>query len=590
MENKKNTESRMTLYRLYRLDSLRNAVREKYLDSDGFEEQQVTVGGRDALLITGKTDEKNVGWGTLLAGISGKPIPLRNSVAAAVLLIEDVSDDHLSDNTTAKATDTPENISTVPVDENEGAAAWALTFGMGFQMLDQRHVDNGFGQRVAIRCADPLGLNSISKTTLDERPRIERSTIASGASLRSFGFEDLGDLATRLVTDGKIDGIGTSGKSVKLRGADALSLPLSKNAHNLIDDLEQINKALAKKPATDELAALEQLALIKDKDTIAKLDARLIEAIGDDDSPLLAISFPHELIDEYGSAHAYKLQGTRERSTRDYLPTLSDLLEPVRSVPNADRLQKMERLSILLFENADDNQPSSPKIALKKWLAFQTEVEERRYFLHNGRWYLMDKDYAAVVKRRTHQIFDRGSYFDNLPDWELVSIPDDNDAQKKLNAELQYNKLLAKHLNGLCLDQKLVTSEIHKHGIEACDVLLADGTFIHVKHVDASAPASHLLAQALVSTEVLTYDKTAQKNLAKRITACGANPNDFKLKPARVVIVMARADKLLDADSLFTFTQVNLSRQVAQLDQQQVDVFIAPILRSKSIVEQAGDN
>ena len=572
MTTEESTESRMTLYRLVGLTSLRAAVREKHLESAGFQEQQVTVGDRPALLISGKTQEKNVGWGTLLSGISGKPVLLRNSVAAAVLLIEDVVEEPSSPDAAGPSAEAAEPAKL-------GITAWALTFGMGFQLLDQQMVDNGFGQRVAIRCADPLGLNSISKTTLDERPRIERSTIASGAPLRNFGFEDLGDLATRLVADGRIDGIGSGGKSVKLRGSDALSMPLSKKPAELIKDLEQVKRALAKDPVNEELAALEQLSLIKDKDQIAALDASLIAAIGEDDSPLLAISFPHELVDEYGSVQAYKFVGTRERATRDYLPSLADLLKPLKNIPENQRLEKLNRLFILLFENADDERPSSPKIPLRKWFAFQTQVGAKRYFLHNGRWYLMDRDYAEIVKRRTHQIFDRGPHLNDLPDWELVELPGDKEEQRKRNAELSYNQVLAESLGGLCLDQKLVRSEAHKHGIEACDVLLKDGTFIHVKHVDSSSPASHLLAQALVSTEVLTYDKTAQQHLATRIEESGADPDDFDLKPTRLVIIIARADRRVDADSLFTFTQVNLSRQVAQLERQQVSVFIAPILR-----------
>ncbi|POH60291.1 DUF6119 family protein [Arthrobacter glacialis] len=577
VSRKTSHESRMTLYRLTGLRNLKDAIREKYLESEGFTEQSVTVGDRAALLITGKTDEKDPGWSKVLAGISGKPVVLKNSVAAAALIIED------SRGPEPSTTDPHAHVGS---DENLELTAWALTFGMGFQLLDQRHVDNGFGQRIAVRCADPLGLNSISKTTLDERPRIERSTIPSGAPLRSFGFQDLGDLATRLVVDGRVDGIGTTTRAVKIRGADALSLPLSKEADRLIRDLDQVKAALAKKPATEELAALEQLAQVKDKDKIAELDAKLMEAIGADDSPLLTLSFPHELIDEYGSVGAYKLLGTRERKARDYLPTLQDILEPVREVVGVERLQKLDRLAVLLFENADDDAPSSPKIPAKKWLAFQTELEERRFFLHNGRWFLMDRAYAEVVKRRTRAIFDRGPYLSELPDWELVEVPGDEKEQKKRNAELSYNQKLAQSLGGLCLDQKLVRSEIHKHGIEACDVLLNDGTFIHVKHVDASSPASHLLAQALVSTEVLTYDKTAQSNLAARISEQGGAPEEFQLKPSRVVIVMAREGKLLDADSLFTFTQVNLSRQVAQLEQQHVDVFIAPILRTRQLVSK----
>lgn len=574
MAGKSSAETRMTLYRIVGMTSLRDALRDKYLELDTFECRSITVGGRPSFLVVGKTEEKDARWSSILAGLSGETISLKNSSAAAVLLIQD----------TEKARLDNEGVQETPPDEQDNKnnaedTAWALTFGMGFQLLEQKYVDHGFGQKIAIRAANPAGLNSISKTTLDERPRIERSTIASGGPLRSFGFEDLGDLATRLVTEGEIAGIGQNGKPVKIKGADSLSLPLSKDPNQFLSDLEKIKTTLNLKPSSDELAALEQLALVKDEGRLDELDKALLEAINQENSALLTISFPHELIDEYGDAGAYKLRGTGQRSARDYLPTLEALLAPIRKAPTSSRKQKLDGLSVQLFRESDDNNPISPKINVKKWFAFQTEIEGQRYYLHNGKWFSMNRDYASFVRRRTREIFNRGSPIGELPDWSIVDIAD-KDQQKVENAELRYNRILAEHLEGLCLDQKLVRSELHRHGIEACDVLLKDGTFIHVKHIDSSAPASHLLAQALVSTEVLTYDKQAQENLKKHIAAVGGNPDEYKSRPSRVVIVMAKKSLRLGPNDLFTFTQVNLARQVAQLEQQQVPVHIASIART----------
>lgn len=591
----------MTLYRLVGLDELRDAVRDRYLDTEDFDEQEVTIGDRSGLLVVGKTPKKDVGWGPTLTKLSGTSVKLSNSIASAVLLIPDSRD---ADDT-GKEVDSAQPVDGTPGDgaedpespisdsdkstESTSDATWALTFGQGFQMIDQLYIDSGFGQRVAIRSANPLGLNSISKTTLDERPRVERSTIAAGGPLRSFGFEDLGDLATRLVADGQIKGIGDKGKSVKLRGADALSLPLSINPATILKNFDSINEALSMKPATDELAMLEQLALVKDADQIRSLNEKLISAISDEDNDLLAISYPHELVDEYGRAQAYKLLGTWERTIRDDLPTLDAILKPVRNSPKAMQLEKLDKIAVVLFESTESKEPSSPRIPVKKWLAFQTDIDNQRFFLHNGRWFLMDRKYSEVVKRRTKEIFDRGPFLENLPPWEITKDPGLTEKERSAeNSELIYNKMLAKQLGGICLDRNLVRSDMHKRGIEACDVLLKNGVFIHVKHVNSSAPASHLLAQAIVSTEVLTYDTTAQEDLRAKLIKLNANPDEYKLKPSRVVIVMAREDNLLQADSLFTFTQVNLARQVAQLEQQQVDVHIAPIIRQARVEPSGG--
>lgn len=559
MSKKRQNEVRMTLYRLVGLPSLHDAIRNKYLSAPSFDNKALHIEDHSAFLVTGMTEAKDVRWRSTLESLSGQPMQLQNSTAAAALIIRNAAE-------------------TKDSGPSREITAWALTFGMGFQMLEQKYIDNGFGQRIAIRTADPAGINSINKTTLDDRPRIVRSTIASGGPLRSFGFEDLGDLATRIVTEGRVPGIGSDDRPVKIKGADSLSMPLSLNQKDLLGDLHKINATLELEPASEELKVLEQLAIVKDKTTIDELDNVLVNAIGKENHPLLTLSFPHELIDEYGNASGYRLTGAGDRSLRDHMPTQEILLSPLRDVPVEQRKQKLDRISVQLFAESDGN-PISPNMKARKWLAFQADFNGLTYHLHNGKWFSMDRNYATVVKKRTKAIFNRGPLLEELPEWDIVRLPNDKAEQKRLNSEEKYNHLLADKLGGLCLDRKLVRSELHVKGIEACDVLLKDGTFIHVKHISSSAPASHLLAQALVSTEVLTYDKKAQDHLKHYIQEAGGDPEEYQVKPRTVLIVLAKDEVVIGPEDLFTFTQVNLARQVAQLDEQQISVHIAPVAR-----------
>lgn len=564
----------MTLYRLTGLPSLDSAIRAKY--QDGFTSETVTVGDRQAVLFLGSTEEKNVAWGKTLHGLSGKAIGLTNSVPAAVLLIPDaevaedaleadLDDTYTQDGLPGDDVGADDESST---DEDAGeSVTWAVTFGMGFQLLDQRYVDNGFGQRIAIRSADQTKLNSVTKVTLDERSKTERSSIPVGASLRSFGFEDIGELATRLVASGNIKGIGDPSKSVTIRGADALSLPLSKKPEAFLRDLEHVKATLMMSPVSDELGFLEKLTLIKDRDITNALDDDLLGAIIKPDGKRLGLAWPHETIDEFGTPQAYKLLGTHERAPRDGLPTLDDLLKPVREAPEGERKKKLDALAVILLENKDEKLGSG-KLPVRKWLSFETDKDERKYFLHSGRWYIMEQDYATAVLERTQEIFSRPSPLPPLPIWTAEH-----------HDELAYNQEVATAVGGLCLDQKLIQGVTRKGKIEACDVLLQDGTFIHVKHTGSSSPASHLLAQALVSAEILAYDDAAQQNLGKRIAEQGADPDEYKLVPQRVVIVMAKEKNALTADNLYTFTQVNLGRQDRALASRDVDVFIIPIVK-----------
>ena len=585
MTSNKNDRTRMTLYRMTELPSAELAIRKKYrpenteenISTHNYQKKEVSFGDITANLFWGTVKREKATWTETITSLTQEDISIGNTTASAVLIIPDKSSkidiSHSNSNT---------EISNKECETETIFPAWAITFGMGFQMLDQNYIDPAFGKKIAIRCANPDGLNVISKTTLADRPQMIRSTIPSGGTLQSFAFEELGDIPTRLVVEGHIEGIGDPNKPVKIGGADSLNLPLSTSPTKILENLSQIKKILNKKPATPELEALENLRLIKEARLKDSLDEKLIAAIINN-SDEVALSYPYEIIDDFGQVGGFKICGAYNRTINDYLPTLDSLLEPIRRAPKISQCPNiLNKFSVVLFRNPDDTNSSSPKIPIKKWLTFQvTPKNAERYFLQNGHWYVMDKKYVDVIKTQVENIFKRGPYFENIPDWPIFSIPEDKDEQKRRNAELQYNKLLADQLGGICLDQKLIYPKGSNSGIEACDILLPDGVFIHVKHVSSSAPASHLLAQALVATEFLRIDSDAQISLRQKIEEAGFNPNEYQTKPSRVVVVMAKDDQQLTADSLFTFTKINLVRHDRRFTTMGVELNIAPAVRKK---------
>ena len=133
MPQKESRSARTTVYRLRELPDLKSAIRSKYLTSGGFTERATTVGGREALLVTGAMHRELAAWAERLTAISGKPVEVGNTTAAAVLLVRDGDD-----------------------------TAFAMTYGMGFQLLEPAAVDPGFGMRVAIRTASPDAIQSLT--------------------------------------------------------------------------------------------------------------------------------------------------------------------------------------------------------------------------------------------------------------------------------------------------------------------------------------------------------------------------------------------------------------------------------------------
>ena len=476
-------------------------------------------------------------WAPTLHVLTSQPVALGNTTAAAVLLIRKGEED-----------------------------AWGLTYGMGFQLLDQAKVDGGFGQRIAIRVADPHELNSITRTTLDQRSRTDRFSIPSGDHLRGFGVGDFGELVTRLVAKAEIPSITGGARPIRIRGADALSVPLARKPDDLVTDLDVLEDILAR-PAAEGLEVLEQLVAIKHNPELTEaLEAALTEALADPTNPRIGLSWPHERIDENGTPTSFRLSAAGHREVQDGTPELATILDVlVRENPN-DRLDRLKRIRIQLYRDEAGDEPISTAIPGLRWLAFETEQDGKRYCLHDGNWYLMDQNYAAKLRARTQAIFERSPGI-ALPVW-----PAGLD-------EATYNALAAGALGGTLLDRRLIYTDLHHRGIEVCDVLTPEGILVHVKSLEASSPASHLLAQALVSTDALLHDEEARTRFRDRVQEKGGDVNHIPTPVRTVVLGMARKGRIITSGDLFTFTQVTLVRNVAALQGRGVDVFVAPIER-----------
>lgn len=537
MPSKSSPVARTSLYRLMDVPELRGAVRDKYLSHEGFVTRDVTVGEREALLVSGAIATETVKWASVLRGLTSEPIDLGNLTAAAVLLIR-----------------------------NGDKNVWGLSYGMGFQLLDQAKIDGGFGQRIAIRVADPLELNSVTRTTLDQRSRTDRFSIPSGDHLRGFGVGDFGELVTRLVAKAEIPMITGGKKPIRLRGADALSVPLAREPMALLADLNELEGILAK-PAAPELEVLEQLVAVKhDPDLVDILETALRDALANPTDAHLGLSWPHERIDENGTPSSFHIRGAGRihAGLHDGTPELIKFLVALER--EADPLDRLKRIKIQLYRDDAGEEPISGAIPGLKWIAFETEQEGKRYCLHDGSWYLMDQQYAKKLKQQVQAIFDRGSGIE-LPEW-----PSGMD-------EGEYNALVAEFLGGTLLDRQLIRTSLHRRGVEACDVLVPDGSLLHVKSVESSSPASHLLAQALVSTDALLYDEEARKAFRDRVGECGGNAEHIPEPVHTVVLGIARKGRPVRSDDLFTFTQVTLVRHVTALEGRGVKVFVSPIVR-----------
>jgi uncharacterized protein (TIGR04141 family) len=236
-------------------------------------------------------------------------------------------------------------------------------------------------------------------------------------------------------------------------------------------------------------------------------------------------------------------------------------------------LASLDHVRIQLYSDPDGDNPISPDIPLRKWIAFETSVAGRRYFLHDGAWYLMDNAYATQLRSRVQSIFDRSCGI-ALPPW-----PTTNDG--KLIPEKDYNTLAAKACDGVLLDRKLIYTTQNPRGFETCDILMPDGVLVHVKNIDASAPASHLFAQGANSAHTLSFDDDARAEFRQRVQRAGGEPTLVKDRPPAVVFAIARnSSRPFTAESLYSFSQVTLARTCIDLEARGIPVYVIAIDRS----------
>ncbi len=522
------------------ITELAGAIRAKYLSDGSFTATAGTVEGNESLLVAGAMHRDRTTWAGRLSSLSGLDINLGNTTAAAVLVI--------------RAAPTQ---------------AWALAYGMGFQLLEPANIDPGFGMRVAIRTAQPNAIQSLTRSELDHRARTDRSSIPAGEALRGFGIGDFGEVVTRISGTAAVSGLALGDASVRIRAADALSVPLGKTPRLLMRDLDAIAATLNLTPQP-ELQALEQFVRVKNPEMIEQLEAELQAALAGGSNGRLALGWPHERIDDNGTPSAFKLLGTGKHNVeaKDDLPSLDDLLEAIDQKAPDDRLAGASSIKVQLFRDSDGEEAVSGAIPAIHWLFFEVEINGVRYCLFDSRWYAMDTDYAQRLQSHVDQIFARPSAVE-LPGWTVATHPDEG----------AYNAMAAASLGGVMLDRQLLRTTQHPRGFEACDIITKNGVLIHVKHTPKSSAVSHLIAQALVSTDALRHDNEARQKLRALTTDAGGNASWLPDRLNSVMLAMARPEPIT-AEELFSFSQVTLTRLDSSLAEAGVSLTIGSVKRA----------
>ncbi|MEO3845379.1 DUF6119 family protein [Streptomyces sp. B22F1] len=538
---------RSTIYKLLdtgnSITALHEALTERYLEDSNFILQDASIGGNPSLLLTGEIHRKaRADWCSTVERLTGKSINVANKQAAGAILIG--------------------------MDEGP----FALTYGMGYLLIDAARIDPGFGLSFAIRAMDPNFVRQITRNILDSRARIDRSSVAGGQSIRGFGIEAYGEIVSRL--SGKLGSVSmtfnkSSGRKISIAAADSLKIHLGAHSDSLVDDLRTVSAISTSATPVPELGFIERVRALKSQNKfVASLEDHLSSALGAEDESLLATTLPAECEEQEHAANSFRLKIASETYEVVEEVTIDDVRARLEPIDPADRQSVLKAGYIQMCSDHNGKEPVSRQVKAHKWLAFEVALDNVHFFYHQGRWFEVGSDYHTFLNERLEELFSRPPSL-TLPIWT-----------GKQEDEEAYNKYAAKGIPGsVCLDQKRVHTGQHPHGIEMCDIIGPNSEFIHVKRSSSSAPLSHLFAQGWTSIESLRSDSEARLKLRKRIDEVDRTHSfDPAAKPRKLVYAIAiKRDATVSPKNLFTFSRVSLLRAVNALANADVDVEVIGI-------------
>ncbi|MCP3818383.1 TIGR04141 family sporadically distributed protein [Streptomyces sp. A3M-1-3] len=520
---------------------LRAALNLRYERDHGFMVENVTAGGVPGLLCHGVIGRNRPPDWTAAVEILTERKPLvENRTAACALLL--------------------------PV----AGEVFALTFGMGHLLLEQSRISPGFGFDFVLRAAQPDAIRQVTHSLMDARGRTDRSSAAQGQHIRTYPIEEYGEVVSRLV--GAIGATELtisrrSRRTAQIAGTDALKIHLGSHPADLVQDLAEIRAMLSRQSPAPDFEAIARVRPLKPGDPRREtLNEKLDDLLGSAaDTGSLAIVVPAACLDQEDGAMSYRVKvGSHRKLFRSL--ELDDVLGLVDGMQQGSRLAALSDGYIQMHRDEEGGDPISAQMKAHKWLAAEIALGTSRYFHHEGRWFEIGDQYLEGLRREVDALLTAPAGV-TLFDWTSA-----------FKEEKDYNEEARKH-GYVCLDRKLIRTAQHPRGFEAADLLAADGTLIHVKRAESSAPLSHLFAQGRVSADALRFDAEARSEFVRRVR--GQDPrhtisDDFS--PIKVVYAISlKSGKRLTTRNLFTFAQMSLLQAARALRTQGIEVAVVDI-------------
>jgi uncharacterized protein (TIGR04141 family) len=435
-----------------------------------------------------------------------------------------------------------------------GDRLFALTFGYGRSLLIPGSWDEDFGLKVTLNAVDSKRIKTVDRATLDAIGQHSRIQASREAKIGEFGL-DLEQDFLRAVTGVPMD--ATLGK--QLTGKDALNVKLPITVQKLPGLLDRYMVESQSKAYKDIFPWMDQIHEVISPTKIAELDAVMIDRIKTEDfTKSLWLSIPEIIdwseVDSFRYRDADSAPSFTDVHIRDFL---QDIGGP-QSV--SVELLKKRRHVYAVSQQTDE--------IFDSWTVYRClycEIDDGNdtFLLNNGKWYKLGTDFRERINQQ----------FEKVPRC-TCQFPEFKD-----KSETAYNARVVTEnpAEYALLDRKEIKAGGRYDKVEFCDLFSKDKRIVHVKrYAGASAPLSHMFAQAVVSASLLRRDSDFRKQVHGLLT----QPFQELLhepEPDEYEIVLAIVSTSKNVLTLPFFSRVNLSNAWTRLQDLGFRVSLAKI-------------
>lgn len=439
-----------------------------------------------------------------------------------------------------------------------GKQLLAVTFGYGHSLLREETLVQDFGLKVVLNLLAPGQIRSLDARTFDELTLHTRRGVSHSSPLGVFELD---------VTRNLLRGITGTSRDKQVPGQLTGGATLAMNTADQLPQLPTLGKALLKtygaKHYLKDFKFVDDMRTVRDPVTIKLLDELLLDALKSRDMTDMHLAIPDSVDWQEIAGVRFSFKKKQQVSTPD--PSIGVYRE-LRDNETIT-LERLKKDKVQAVSSLDEDQLKG-QWRVYQCIVYEVEHDGHLYVLSGGDWYQIDKNYRATVD----------AFVRTLPELD-IGLPEALSSED----EGAYNRRAAVEVDAVCLDRGLIGTG-GPDRTEICDILTADGMFIHVKKRGRSSTLSHLFAQGINSTEMLLHDKAFLEKAAAVVDKVDSKfkpviPTKLRAREAISVgfVVLSRSKRTDTPHGLPFFSLVSLQAAARHLQDAGIRVHVQQI-------------